>query len=290
MKNTSRPVSVALIQMSCNDTAEANLTKALRRIDEAALKGAQLVALPEIFLGPYFCQRIDDKDAFRLAEPIPGKTTQALSDAAKKNKITLVGGSIFEKANDGKFYNTAPVFGPDGTLLGTYRKTHIPEDILYHEKHYFAPGDTGVKVFDTPVGKVAVLICYDQWFPEAARIATLMGAEIILYPTAIGVIDEDVEENITGDWQTMWTNAQLGHAAANNVFVCGINRVAKEDAITFWGGSFIADPSSKILAKGGNTEEIVMATCDLAKVKPLQEAWRFLACRRPEVYGKLLQN
>ncbi len=289
--NSSRNVSVALIQMSCNDTAEANLKKALERIAEAAKKGAKIVALPEIFLGPYFCQRPDDNTAFDLAEPMPdGPTVKALSAAAKQHGIVLIGGSLFEKGSDGKFYNTAPVFGPDGGLIGMYRKTHIPEDILYHEQHYFTPGDTGVRVFETPLGKIAVLICYDQWFPEAARIAALQGAEMIFYPTAIGVIDDQVEENITGDWQGMWTNAQLGHAAVNNIYVCPINRVGKEGAITFWGGSFIADPSSKILAKGGNKEEIVMADCDLSRVKPLQKAWRFLNERRPETYGKLTEK
>ena len=292
---TKREVTIGLIQMKPRKTPEETLKMALKRIEEAARPssgsgGAQVVALPELFQSPYFCQKKDDNGAFDLAESLPGPTTKALSDAAKKHMIVLIGGSIFEKANDGKFYNTKPVFGPDGTMLGTYRKTHIPEDILYHEQQYFAPGDTGIKVFDTPFGKICPLICYDQWYPEAARIAALKGAEIIFYPTAIGVVDEEIEENITGDWEGMWRNAMLGHAASNNIFVAAINRVGKEDHITFWGGSFIAGPSSEVLMKAGNTEEIVMATVDLARVKPLQKSWRFLENRRPEMYGELTRE
>ncbi len=286
---TKREVIVGLIQMHPRETQEKTLKVALEKIGEAAKKGAQVVCLPELFLSPYFCQKKDDKAAFETAEPIPGPTSKVLSKAAAKHKIVLVGGSIFEKAGS-KFYNTTPVFNPDGSLAGTYRKTHIPEDILYHEKHYFAPGDTGIRVFDTPFGKICPLICYDQWFPEAARIATLKGAELIVYPTAIGVIDDSVEENITGDWETMWRNVMLGHAAANNVFVAGLNRVGKEGAITFWGGSFVADPSSAVVAKAGKGEEILIVCCDLARVKPIQESWRFLENRRPDVYQDLTQS
>jgi predicted amidohydrolase len=205
---------------------------------------------------------------------VPGPTTEALARAARDHAIVLVGGSLFEKA-------------PDGATLGTYRKTHIPEDILYHEQHYFAPGDTGVCVFAGPAGRVAPLICYDQWYPEVARLATLQGAEVLIYPTAIGVIDEAVEANITGDWEQMWRGAQVGHAAANNVFVAAVNRVGREGAITFWGGSFVADPSGALLARAGAGEEVLVADCDLERVAALQEAWRFLANRRPEVYGPL---
>jgi N-carbamoylputrescine amidase len=269
-------------------TAEATLDRALERIAAAAAAGAQIVALPELFQSPYFCQRRDDTSAFALAEPLPGPTSEALGAAARRHGVVLVGGSIFERAADGRFFNTTPVFGPDGELLGTYRKTHIPEDILYHEQHYFAPGDTGIRVFDTPFGRVCPLICYDQWYPEAARLATLQGAEILLYPTAIGVIDESVEENVTGDWERMWRNVMVGHAAANNVFVGAINRVGREDAITFWGGSFVADPSSAVIALAGAEEQLLIARCDLARVAALQDAWRFLPNRRPDRYGGLV--
>ncbi len=285
----TRTIQLALVQMCCDSTPADNLARALDHLAEAARGGAKLVVLPELFLGPYFCQRPDDRSAFDRAETVPGPTTSVLAEAARRHEIVLVGGSVYEKGADGKFYNTAAVFNPDGSLVGVYRKTHIPEDILYHEQHYFAPGDTGIRVFDTAVGKVAPLICYDQWYPEAARIATLMGAEVIVYPTAIGVIDDDVEDNITGDWEQMWRNAQIGHAAVNNVFVAGVNRVGREGAITFWGGSFIASPAASLLAKAGHGEEIVRADCHLSRVKALQDAWRFLPNRRPEMYGRLVQ-
>jgi N-carbamoylputrescine amidase len=282
-----RSVTLALVQMRCDADRDANLASAARLVGEAARRAANVVVLPELFLGPYFCQRSDDRSAFDRAEPIPGPTTEALADLARRQRVVLVGGSLFERGADGRFYNTAVVHDANGRLLGVYRKTHIPEDNLYHEQHYFAPGDTGIRVFDTTAGKIAPLICYDQWYPEAARIATLAGAEIIVYPTAIGVIDTTVEQNITGDWEQMWRSAQVGHAAVNNVFVAAVNRVGREGHITFWGGSFIADPSGAVLAKGGDGEEIVLARCNLDRVAALQNAWRFLPNRRPEVYKPL---
>jgi N-carbamoylputrescine amidase len=285
--HAKRDVTIGLIQTRPGPDAAANLEHALLKIEEAAALGAQIIALPELFLAPYFCQRPDDKAAFEQTQAIPGPWSEALSQAAAEHGVVIVGGSLFEKGSDGKFYNTTPVYDADGKMLGTYRKTHIPEDILYHEQHYFTPGDTGIRVFDTAFGKICPLICYDQWYPEAARIATLKGAEIIFYPTAIGVIDDDVEENITGDWEQMWRNAMLGHAATNNVFIAALNRVGKEGAITFWGGSFVADPSSAIVAKAGNQEEILLARCDLARVLSLQKSWRFLENRRPDAYGEL---
>lgn len=280
-------VRLALVQMRCDASPAENLRRALEKVGEAARGGANLVVLPELFLGPYFCQRKDDPTAFALAEPVPGPTTAKLAEAARQHGVTLVGGSVFEKAPDGQYYNTASVFLPDGSVAGHYRKTHIPEDILYHEQHYFAPGDTGVRVFDTPAGKVAPLICYDQWYPEAARLATLQGAEVIVYPTAIGTIDTAVEENITGDWEQMWRSAQVGHAAANNVYVAGVNRVGREGAITFWGGSFVAGPDAAVMAKADAGEAIVYADLDLGRVPALQAAWRFLANRRPDRYEGL---
>jgi predicted amidohydrolase len=286
----AQPVTVGLIQMRCDGSPAENLAKALDHIGQAARQGAQVVALPELFCSPYFCQIPDDASAFALAEEVPGQTTRALADAARAHGIVLAGGSIFEKTRDGPYYNTSPVFGPNGSLLGIYRKTHIPEDILYHEQHYFTAGDTGVRVFATPFGKIAVLICYDQWFPEAARLAALAGAELIVYPTAIGDIDETVERNITGNWQQLWRNVQLGHAAANSVFVAAVNRVGREDAITFWGGSFVADPSSKVLVEGGVGEQILLVECDFDRVRRVQQAWRFMSNRRPETYGDLTRR
>jgi N-carbamoylputrescine amidase len=287
---TTRSVKLALVQMRCDGTPSENLARALGHVAEAARAGAQLVVLPELFLGPYFCQRPDDASAFARAEPIPGPTTAALAEAAREHRIVLVGGSIYEKAADGRYFNTCCVFESDGALAGSYRKTHIPEDILYHEQRYFAPGDTGIRVFDTSVGKLAPLICYDQWYPEAARIATLQGAELLIYPTAIGLIDDSVEENITGDWEQMWRVAQVGHAAVNNVYVAAVNRIGREGAITFWGGSFVAGPAGHVLVKAGQGEELVLAECCLDRVPALQAAWRFLANRRPEVYGRLVEK
>jgi N-carbamoylputrescine amidase len=284
----ARKVTVGLIQMRCAASPEENRAAAIDQVARAASRGAAIVALPELFTSPYFCQRKDDRAAFDLAEEIPGPTSRALAEAAKKHGIVLIGGSIFEKTSAGRYFNTSPVFAPDGTMLGIYRKTHIPEDHLYHEQHYFSQGDTGVRVFDTPFGKIAVLICYDQWFPEAARLAALGGAELIVYPTAIGDIDEAVELNITGNWQQLWRNVQLGHAAANSVYVAALNRVGREGALTFWGGSFVADPASKVLAEAGVGEQVLMAECDLSRVRAIQEAWRFLPNRRPDVYGGLV--
>jgi predicted amidohydrolase len=276
--------------MRCDGSRDQNLARALHFIDDAVRQGAKLVVLPELFTGPYFCQKPDDRAAFDSAEPVPGPTVEALCQAARRHSVVLVGGSVFERSHDNRFYNTAVVIDEHGTLLGTYRKTHIPEDILYHEQRYFEPGDTGIRVFETSIGKIAPLICYDQWYPEAARIATLQGAEILVYPTAIGVIDDAVETNITGDWEQMWRSAQVGHAAVNNVFVAAVNRVGTEGHITFWGGSFVADPAGAVTRKGGNGEEIVMVECDLARVKALQKAWRFLENRRPNVYGALTKD
>jgi N-carbamoylputrescine amidase len=286
---TARIIKLALVQMRCDGTSRDNLARALEHTARAARGGADLVVLPELFLGPYFCQRKDDARAFACAEPIPGPTTQALAQAAKEHRVVLVGGSIYEKSPEGTFFNTACVFERAGELVGTYRKTHIPEDNLYHEQHYFAPGDTGIRVFATSVGKIAPLICYDQWYPEAARIATLQGAELLVYPTAIGTIDAGVEENITGNWEQMWRSAQVGHAAVNNVYVAAVNRVGREGAITFWGGSFVSSPAGELLAKAGDREQLVVAECDLARVSALQAAWRFLPNRRPDTYGRLVQ-
>lgn len=284
-------VKVALIQMSMVSDQKKNLEKVVRMIGEAAKKGANIVCLPELFLGLYFCQAEHDESAFNQAESIPGPTTQALSDVAKKHQIVLLGGSIFEKTS-GKYYNTAPIFGPDGKLIGTYRKTHIPHDPDFFEQNYFSPGDTGIKVFETPFGKICVLICYDQWFPEMARMATLAGAELIVYPTAIGTVDDiaPVDPNIPEDWETMWRSAQVGHAAVNNVYVAALNRVGTEGKMHFWGGSFIANPGGRILAKADDSEQILIAECDFSYVKKMQESWRFLKERRPEMYGDITKN
>ena len=274
--------------MSMTDDTSSNLKKAILMTEEAAKKGANIVVLPELFAGPYFCIVPKDKAAFIRAESIPGPLTEELSKVAARLKIVLIGGSIYEAA-EGKYFNTATVFGPDGRLIGTYRKTHIPHDPGFYEQDYFSPGDTGIRVHDTPFGKISVLICYDQWYPEAARIAVLKGAEIIVYPTAIGnpglpPVDPDIPE----DFEMMWRSVQVGHAAANNVYVAAINRVGKEAGTTFWGGSFIASPTAAILAQADDKECVLVADCDLAYVKKMHDSWRLLIERKPKTYGDLL--
>lgn len=288
---SNRNVKIGLIQMSMSDSHDKNLKKALTLITEAARRGAQIVALPELFSSLYFCRKENDKEAFKLAESMNGVTNKALSSIAKQLEIVLIGGSIFEKTDEDKYFNTTSIFGPEGEVLGTYRKTHIPHDEYFFEQNYFSPGDTGIRVFDSPFGNIAVLICYDQWYPEAARIAALKGAEILFYPTAIGdpklpPIDPEIPE----DFETMWRSVQVGHAAANNVYVAAINRVGTEGNTTFWGGSFVASPTAAILAQGDNRERIVYADCDLSYVKKVQNAWRLLAERKPKMYGDLTQS
>lgn len=278
-------VVLGLIQMRCVRSREENINAALRSIADAAGRGAQIICLPELFLSPYFCQRNDDRGALETAESIPGPTTKALADAAKANGVVLVGGSLLERGNDGRFYNTAPVFSPNGDLLGTYRKTHIPEDPCYHEQHYFSPGDTGIRVFETPCARIAPLICYDQWFPEAARIAALKGAELIVYPTAIGLPAGGTPDE--GDWRNAWETVQRGHAIANNIFVAAVNRAGREGALDFFGGSFVSDAFGNVIARAGKDEETVIAACDFATIGRIRDGWGFFRNRRPERYGMI---
>ena len=286
----NRIITLGLVQMSMVESADANLQKAEVMIAEAASKHAKIVVLPELFMGPYFCIVPKDETAFARAEPIPGPTTERLAATAKKHGIVLVGGSMYEIEDDKRF-NTSQIFGPDGSVLGTYRKTHIPHDPGFYEQDYFGSGNKPVTVHQTPFGTIAVGICYDQWFPEFARIATLKGAELIVYPTAIGNADvPPVDPNIPEDWETMWRSAQVGHAAANGVYVAAANRVGDEGGTHFFGGSFIADPNARILAKGDDTEQVVLAEIDLSYPKKMQEAWKFLLERRPDLYQDILQQ
>jgi agmatine deiminase len=280
-------VKVALIQMSMGDNIDENVAKAVRLIESAAKKGANIICLPELFNTIYFPQ--DERaDPSRYSESIPGKTSDAISKAAKNNKVIVISGSTFEKASAGgktKFYNTSVVFDETGKLLGKYRKMHIPHDENFYEQNYFEKGDLGYQVFETRYGKIATLICYDQWFPEAARIVSLMGADIIFYPTAIGLVD-GIEQD-EGNWQDAWTTVQRGHAISNGVAVCATNRVGQEAKMNFWGGSFISSQFGTILAKGGDKEEVVMAEIDLSLGKNVKEGWRFFYNRRPGTYKKL---
>jgi len=265
---------------------EENGRKAIRMIHEASERGAQIVCLPELFTTLYF-PREEKRDAFGLAETIPGKTTEVLSKAAKENNVVVVGGSIFEKEGD-KFYNISVVFDETGRIIGKYRKMHIPHDPFFFEKDYFEESRDGFKVFHTKYGAIGVLICYDQWFPEAARINALMGADVIFYPTAIGVPDGNAQEE--GNWQEAWTVVQRGHAVANSLVVAAVNRVGKEENMNFFGGSFVSDQFGKILAEGGDKEKIIIAEIDLNLSKQVREGWQFFYNRRPESYKKLVEN
>jgi len=279
---------VALIQTACSPQPEKNLKLTLDRIAAAAKQGAKLVCLQELFRSLYFCQK-EDYGCFELAEKIPGPTTRLLSQAAKKHKITLVS-SLFEKRAGGLYHNTAVVFGPDGKILGTYRKMHIPDDPGFSEKFYFAPGDTGFQPIDTPVGRLGVLVCWDQWYPEAARLMALRGAEILIYPTAIGLARTEKRELHRvqlGAWQTI----QRSHAIANGVYVLSINRIGREDNLDFWGSSFVSDPFGRVLAQASTDKpEIVRATLDLNEIGVTRQHWPFLRDRRIDAYGGLDQR
>ncbi|MBI4516969.1 MAG: carbon-nitrogen hydrolase [Deltaproteobacteria bacterium] len=284
----STPVVVALVQMRCAEDTAANLATALARIAEAAQRGAQIVCLPELFCSRYFCQSEEHK-FFALAEPIPGPSTTALSRAAAQHGVAIVG-SLFECRAPGLYHNTAVVFDADGSLAGVYRKMHIPDDPLYYEKFYFTPGDLGFRSLATRYASVAPLVCWDQWYPEAARLAALGGAQILFYPTAIAWHREEKAEFGSAQhdaWQTM----QRSHAIANGVFVAAANRVGHEGTLEFWGASFIVDPFGRVLARADHgSEEIVLARCDLALIAETRQHWPFLRDRRIDAYGDLVKR
>ena len=279
---------VALIQMSCVADPARNVQIALSHVAQAARGGAKLVCLPELFRSLYFCQKQDYK-CFQLAEPIPGPTTQLLSAAAKKHKITLVS-SLFEKRTGGLYHNTAVVFGPNGKILGTYRKMHIPDDPGFNEKFYFTPGDTGFQPIDTPVGRLGILVCWDQWYPEAARLMTLRGAQILIYPTAIGWArgeKKDVCQTQRNAWQTI----QRSHAIANGLFVLSINRTGRENNLDFWGTSFVSNPMGHVVAEAStHRAEIVRASLQLSETTTTRQHWPFLRDRRVDAYTGLDQR
>jgi N-carbamoylputrescine amidase len=292
----SQKFVVALIQMSCGPEPEENLTKALVRIADAAARGAQVVCLPELFQTQYFCQR-EDHSLFDLAEPIPGPSTERLSAAARQHKVVLVA-SLFEKRALGVYHNTAAIFDNDGSLLGTYRKMHIPDDPLYYEKFYFTPGDLGFRAFDTKPGKIGTLVCWDQWYPEGARLTALQGAVVLFYPTAIGWHPAEKAEFGEAQYDA-WRTMQRAHAIANGVYVGVVNRVGFEygdvrgnkvdgAGLEFWGGSFIADPFGRVLAQGSHDkEEILTAEVDLKKMEEIRRNWPFLRDRRIDSYAPI---
>lgn len=284
-KALSNVIRVGLVQMSCDIKPEANLKKAIARIGEAATKGAQIVCLQELFRSQYFCQT-EDIAVFKLAETIPGPTTEALGKVARQKKIVIIA-SLFEKRAAGVYHNTAVIIDTSGKITGKYRKMHIPDDPLYYEKFYFTPGDLGFQTHDTTYGKIGALVCWDQWFPEAARLTALSGAQFIFYPTAIGWLPEE-EEEMNLAQHSAWETIQRAHAIANGVYVIVVNRVGKEGKLNFWGQSFVADPFGRIIAKSSSDkEEVLVVDCDLDKIEETRQNWPFLRDRRIDFYAPL---
>jgi N-carbamoylputrescine amidase len=278
-------VAVGLVQMSAGGDLKLNLDKALAGIASAAKKGAGIVCLQELFRSRYFPQS-EDAENFKLAETIPGPTTDALRRLAKKKQVVVIG-SIFERRSAGIYHNTAVVIGADGSILGKYRKMHIPDDPCFYEKFYFTPGDLGFLSFDARVAKIGALICWDQWFPEAARLTALSGAEILFYPTAIGWLRSEPSK-VAKAQRDAWELVQRGHAVANGVYVAVPNRVGREGKLKFWGGSFVAGPSGEIIAQAGREkEEVLIARCDLEKIAEARQSWPFLRDRRIDAYGAI---
>ena len=283
-KKNINEVTLGLIQMTSGENPQANLTKALRRIRAAAEKGAQVVCLGELFRSRYFCQSEDARN-FKLAETIPGPATEALASLARECEIVVVA-SIFEKRSAGIYHNSAVVIDADGALVGRYRKMHIPDDPLYYEKFYFTPGDLGFPSFRTRYAKIGVLVCWDQWFPEGARLASLSGAQILFYPTAIGWIPNE-PRSVAQQQRSAWELIQRSHGVANGVFVAATNRVGREGKIKFWGNSFVAGPFGEMVARAGDREEILIAKCDLTTIEETRQSWPFLRDRRIDAYGPL---
>ncbi|HXB42802.1 MAG TPA: carbon-nitrogen hydrolase [Puia sp.] len=283
-------LKVGLVQMSCTSDKEQNLQKAIDRIKEAAAKGAQIICLQELFSSLYFCD-VEDYEYFKLAEPIPGPTTELLSLLSAELGVVIIA-SLFEKRAQGIYHNTTAILDSDGVYLGKYRKMHIPDDPAYYEKFYFTPGDLGYKVFHTKFAKIGVLICWDQWYPEAARITALMGAEILFYPTAIGWASAQDEATNTEQYNA-WQTIQRSHAVANGVHVVSVNRVGFEQngAMKFWGGSFISNPFGTILYQGSHdTEEVILQEIDTDKTDSYRTHWPFMRDRRIDSYQPITER
>jgi N-carbamoylputrescine amidase len=284
--------TVGLIQMSCSLDPRQNFAKAEARIEEAAKQGAQIVCLQELFRSQYFC-REENADLFELAEPIPGPSTESLSKFARSLNVVIIG-SLFERRAAGIYHNTAAVIDAGGAPLGKYRKMHIPDDPLYYEKFYFTPGDLGFPNFDTRFGRIGVLVCWDQWYPEGARLSSLGGANILFYPTAIGWHPSE-KQQVGAAQLDAWRTIQRSHAIANGVFVAAVNRVGfegtPESGLEFWGHSFVCDPFGQILAEASaDKEEILIVECDLKRVEEVRRNWPFLRDRRIDAYSPILNR
>ncbi len=287
--------AVGVVQMRCTTNKEENLARAEQKIREAAARGAQIICLHELFAGEYFC-RTEDADLFQLAEPVPGPITERMAAVAKDRKVALVV-SVFERRAAGVYHNTCAVLDADGTYRGKYRKMHIPDDPLYYEKFYFTPGDLGFLNFDTKYARVGVQICWDQWYPEGARITAMLGAQVIFYPTSIGWHPHE-KASVGAAQLDSWKTIQRAHAVANGVYVAVANRVGFEGkpdkgdpGIEFWGNSFVADPSGQFLAEASNDrEEILIVECDPAKSEDTRRNWPFFRDRRIDAYGGVMQR
>ncbi len=296
---SARTYTVALVQMSMGPDPEANFAAALEHIGTAARRGAQIVCLPELFRTQYFCQR-EELALFDLAEEIPGPSTQRLAQAAREHRIAIVA-SLFERRAPGLYHNTAVTLNAQGEIASVYRKMHIPDDPLYYEKYYFTPGDLGFRAVDVGCGRVGTLVCWDQWYPEGARLTALQGAEILFYPTAIGWHPAEKEEYGAAQYDA-WQTIQRSHAIANGLYVAGVNRVGHEHGdilgnraegagLEFWGGSFIADPFGRIVAKASHDqEEILLASVDLHLIEETRRNWPFLRDRRIDAYEAIAQR
>jgi N-carbamoylputrescine amidase len=291
-----RKYSVGLVQMRMGPDPEANFASAARHIREAARRGANIVCLPELFRTQYFCQR-QDLRLFELAEPIPGPSTQRLAEVAREARVSIIA-SLFERRAPGLYHNTAVTLDAEGNIAGVYRKMHIPDDPLYFEKYYFTPGDLGFQAVDMDFGRVGTLVCWDQWYPEGARLTALQGAEVLFYPTAIGWHPAEKEEFGVAQYEA-WQTIQRAHAIANGVYVAGVNRVGHEQGdvlgnrvegpgLEFWGGSFLADPFGRVIAKASHSaEEILLGEIDLALIEDTRRNWPFLRDRRIDAYAPI---
>jgi N-carbamoylputrescine amidase len=285
-------LTIGLIQRKCSLDPAENLARTIDAIRNAAGRGAQIICTQELFRSQYFC-REENHDRFDLAEPIPGPSTEALAKVAREAGVVIIA-SLFERRAAGLYHNTAAVLDADGSLLGIYRKMHIPDDPLYYEKFYFTPGDLGFPNFDTRFGRIAVLVCWDQWYPEAARLASLRGANILFYPTAIGWHRSEKEEFGTPQLDA-WRTIQRSHAIANGIFVAAVNRVGfegpRDKDLEFWGSSFVADPFGQMIAEAGtDTEETLVVECDLRRMEEVRRNWPFLRDRRTDAYAPLLER
>jgi len=283
---------IGLVQMSCSPDPAQNLEKAIVKIREASAGGAQIICLQELFRSQYFC-REENHDLFNLAEAIPGPSTDVFGKIAREKGVVVIA-SLFERRAAGLYHNTAAVLGADGALAGIYRKMHIPDDPLYFEKFYFTPGDLGFLNFDTPFGRIGVLVCWDQWYPEGARLTALQGADILFYPTAIGWHPSEKAQYGAAQLDA-WKTIQRSHAIANGIYVAAVNRVGyegpPEKGLEFWGSSFIADPFGQVIAQASvEKEEILIAECDPARVEEVRRNWPFLRDRRIDAYSGIVQR